>query len=294
VNRAWGLATSVALWGTQAQAQAATPAEPEKAQSEAAQSEADRTDWCIARHREAQADRRQGRLLAANEALRQCLRPECSPVLREDCARLLTEVEQDIPSVVFVAESAEGDLAHVAVYDGQRRIASSLDGAALRLDPGEHNFTFEAAGRLPASRSVVLRVGERNRRIPVRLEPVPAPPTAPGPRRETVAAPAAAPGRDHSLTYSLLGTGAALGVSGLWLALSAKNDYDDAEAACAPKCGDAVQDEIRRKSLAADGLFVLSGALLAWGVVRLYTTGDRSPSATVWLGPGQVTAKGRF
>ncbi len=287
MKRAWAFAASAALCGMRAQAQAAPP------EAAPAQSEADRDDSCIARHREAQAHRRQGRLLRANEVLRQCLSPECSPVLREDCARLLGEVEKDMPSVVFVAESADGDLAQVTVYDGEHRIASSLDGTAVWLDPGEHHFTFQADGRVPVSRSIILRVGERNRRVSAWLDLLPPRQPAPKTRPPAKTAPLG-PHRDATLTYSLLGAGAALGVSGIGLGVSARKSYDEADASCAPLCSPGVQREIRNKSLAADGLFVLSAALLAWGAVRLFTTGDEAKSTTVSLGAGRVTAEGRF
>jgi hypothetical protein len=242
----------------------------------------------------AQADRQQGRLLAASVALRQCLTPECSPILREDCARLLSEVERDTPSVVLAAESAQGDLVQVTVYDGAYRIADALDGAAVRRDPGEHYFTFRAEGMKPETRFVVLRAGEHNRRIAVRLEPLPLATAEPEPVSSLPVTPALPSRGDPVITYSLLGAGAALGVAGLWLGLSAKSDYEEAEESCAPVCRQVVRDRIRYKSLAADGLFVLSGAAVAFGVVRLLTTGGPTPRATVWLGPGQVTAKGRF
>lgn len=263
--------------------------------------EADRADWCLERHRRAQAERREQRLLSASEALRECLTPMCSPVLREDCARLLTEVERDVPSVVFVAESEQGDLSNVTVYDGEHRIATALDGDSVELDPGEHHFTFHSPGMASATRSVVLRVGEQNRRVAVRLvslhvEPANAAPAAvPTAPAAVLTAPAmVAPPSDHTLTYALFGAGTALGLGGLWLALSAKSDYDEAETRCAPLCSERSQDRIRYKSLAADGLFVLSGATLAIAVVRLFAMGESGASASVWLGPGQVAARGRF
>lgn len=251
-------------------------------------------DACMARHRRAQAELRALRLLAAGAALRECLDPRCSPVLREDCARLLAEVERDVPSVVLVAESSTGDLANVEVYDGEQRVATTLDGSSLQLDPGEHHFTFKAEGWLPASRSVVLRVGEHLRRVAVQLTPVPAlaAPTlerAPTPpERKAALAPS-----NRALTYGLLGGGAALGVAGVWLGLSAQRAYDDAERDCAPLCQQSVRDDIRKRSLVADGLVLLSGAALVWGGVRLLTL-HGSRTTTVSLGPNQLIARGRF
>lgn len=249
-------------------------------------------DVCIARHRQAQVERSQGRLLAAHQQLRSCLLPGCSPILREACASLLADVERETPSVVFAANSKNGDLLNVTVDDAGTRIAAKLDGVPIRLDPGEHQLEFRAPGMVPLKKTVVLRAGDRNRRIAVQLEPV-----APA-RAHPAVLPAPAPNatttRSHLLDYTLLGAGSALGVAAIWVGVSAANDYDDAEESCAPLCSKDRRDAIRTKAIVADGLLLLSLATVSYGMFRLLSTDDSSRAASVSLGPGSISARGRF
>jgi len=251
-------------------------------------------DVCIARHRQAQVERSAGHLLAAHQQLRSCLTPQCSSILREACASLLAELERDIPSVVLAAESKEGDLLNVTVDDAGTRLTSKLDGVPIRLDPGEHPLEFRAAGMVPLQKTVVLRAGDQNRRIAVRLQPPAAPPGATGSVPLAAAPNAQAPRRSHVWDYALLGAGSALGIGAIWLGASAASDYRNAEGSCAPLCSKEQADAIHTKAIVADGLFVLSLATLSYGVFRLLSTDDSPRAASIWLGPGSISARGRF
>ncbi|HKO47611.1 MAG TPA: hypothetical protein VJV79_07805 [Polyangiaceae bacterium] len=265
-------------------------AEPRPPASTSAQPSVAAADQCIAWHRQAQVERREGHLLTAHEQLRSCLTPQCSPVLREACATLLADLERDTPSVVLAADSEHGDLLNVTVDDAGTRIAARLDGVPIRLDPGEHQLEFRAAGMAPLKKSVVLRAGDQNRRIAVRLTPL----EAPGAPRLEPTTPAPSAARRHRWDYVLLGAGSALGVAAIGVGASAVNDYRDAEGSCAPLCSKQQSDAIHTKAIVADGLFVLSVAALSYGVYRLLSTGDSPRAASVWLGPGSVSAQGRF
>jgi hypothetical protein len=251
-------------------------------------------DVCIERHRQAQVERREGHLLAAHEQLRSCLVPQCSPILREACAALLAELERDTPSVVLAADSQQGDLLNVTVDDAGRRIATKLDGVPISLDPGEHQLEFRAAGMAPSKETVVLRAGDKNRRIAVRLQPLTPKLTTRGAVPLEPVPKAQSPGRDRRWDYALIGAGSAIGIAGIWVGASAANDYRDAEDTCAPLCSDEQRDAIYTKSLVADGLFVLSLATLSYGVFRLLSTGSSPRATSVWLGPGSLSAQGRF
>ncbi|HET9960065.1 MAG TPA: hypothetical protein VFQ61_36485 [Polyangiaceae bacterium] len=251
-------------------------------------------DGCIAQHRQAQVERSHGRLLAAHEQLRRCLLPACSPILREACATLLADIERDTPSVVLAAESPNGDLLNVTVEDAGKRIASRLDGVPIPLDPGEHQLEFRAAGMVPLNKVVVLRAGDRNRRIAVRLEPVALeisphatlPPALP-PNAPTTT-------RSHVWNYTLIGAGSAVGVAAIWMGASAMRDYRDAEDSCSPLCSEGRISAIHTKAIVADGLFVLSLATLSYGVFRILSTHDAPRATSVLLGPGSISARGRF
>ena len=250
-------------------------------------SDAQATDACLARHRQAQVDRREGRLLAAGKELRSCLTPVCSPVLRDACASLLADVERDTPSVVLAADSEQGDLVNVSVYDADERIAIALDGVPLNLDPGQHRIEFRARGLKPVARTVVLRAGDRNRRIAVRLEPIDG---------LTVLHDAPAPLANERRVWeiALVGSGAALGIAGVWVGLSARADYEDAKSSCAPLCSNERRSAISQKGMVADGLFVLSTAALGYGLFRLLARGHSPRAVSLWLGPTALSAKGQF
>lgn len=256
-------------------------------------------DECIEHHRLAQVERRRGHLLASGNELRSCLSPECSPVLREACAALLTEVTEDTPSVVFITESGNRDLAAITVYDGDTELTTTLDGSALALDPGEHHFRFEAPGMAVASLVVMLRAGDHRHSVTVSLVPAArsTPPVpAPAPPAPSLPPPlaAGAPLPSHTWDYALLGTGAALGIAGAVFGLSARSDYRDAEATCSPFCSESRQARIRRKDFAADSLFVLSIAATTYGAIRLFTVGRGREKTTLNMGLGTLVAEGKF
>lgn len=251
-------------------------------------------DICIARHRQAQVERSQGRLLAAHQQLRSCLLPQCSPVLREACASLLADVERDTPSVVFAANSENRDLLNVTVDDGGTRIAGKLDGVPIRLDPGEHQLQFRAPGMVPLRKTVVLRAGDQNRRIAVQLEPMVPAGSAHAAVPPAHVANATTTPRSHLLDYSLIGAGAALGFAAIWVGVSAANDYAAAQDSCAPICSKERGAAIHTKALVADGLLVLSLGTISYGMFRLLSTDDSPRATSVSLGPGSISARGRF
>ena len=265
-------------------------------------------DRCIAHHKDGQILRGQGSLLAASKHLQSCLHPACSPVLREACATLLEEVERDTPSVVFAAESGGADLSDVRVYDGGALLLGPLTGRAIALDPGVHQLRFESDGKQPLDTTIVLRVGEKNRAVQATLQALegraePAPvhrmsrsaPAAPDPLTP-YPQPVAPPERALSLAdYAPFGVGLLLGVGGLAVALDARSDLENAKQTCSPQCSAERQDRIFTKSLVADGLFVLGGAALGYGVIRILTRAPAAaPAAAVVIQPRYVGGRVHF
>src|SRR5262249_45056574 len=98
---------------------------------------------CLAVHKEAQVHKREGRLLAAREALLQCKKEACPSVIRTDCGDWLAEVERLTPSIILSARTKGGDESDVRVLMDGKLIATRLDGKSIPVDPGEHNFRFE-------------------------------------------------------------------------------------------------------------------------------------------------------
>ncbi|WP_437841834.1 hypothetical protein [Sorangium sp. So ce1153] len=158
---------------------------------------------CAAAYERAQGLRRDGKLIAAREALIACSQPTCPAAAVADCGPWLAEVEKSLPSVVIAAREAGGrERLDVRVLVDGRLLAAALDGKALPVDPGPHTFRYEPAGGPAVEERVLIREGEKNRAITVVLgappagaPPSPRPPAAPGasPSAASSAPPPAAP-----------------------------------------------------------------------------------------------------
>jgi hypothetical protein len=120
---------------------------------------------CIEANTRGQDLRRDSKLSGAREMFRSCAAVSCPALVRDDCARRLDEVDKVQPTVVFVTKDPSGkDVTGVKVaVDGKPR-ADWLDGTELQVDPGEHVFTFTAAGQPPLTVTLVLAAGEKSRR----------------------------------------------------------------------------------------------------------------------------------
>jgi hypothetical protein len=126
---------------------------------------------CVDAHARAQEHRLAGRWRKAQEDLRTCAQAECPQPVTEDCTRWHSELTKQMPSVVFVAKGPNGDdtLDVHLVVDGTS-IAERLPPTALELDPGEHTVTLEHSGWKPIEERIVVREGEKERKVTLRFE----------------------------------------------------------------------------------------------------------------------------
>ncbi|WP_437321676.1 hypothetical protein [Sorangium sp. So ce385] len=153
---------------------------------------------CAAAYERAQGLRRDGKLLAAREALIACSQPTCPAAAVADCGPWLAEVEKSLPTVVIAARDAHGrERLDVRVLVDGRPLAAALDGKALPVDPGPHTFRYEPASGPAVEERVLIREGEKNRPITVTLgassagaPASPPPPAAPTPASTAAPAPA--------------------------------------------------------------------------------------------------------
>jgi hypothetical protein len=128
---------------------------------------ADEKQVCSDAYSKAQTFRDAHKLTAAREQLRVCARSECPGFIAKDCAGWLKEVEPRIPSVVFIAKGAGGaDLIDVKVSMDGTPLVTKLDGLAIDVDPGAHDFVFEAADG-KAEQKVVVTEGAKAQRVSV-------------------------------------------------------------------------------------------------------------------------------
>jgi hypothetical protein len=273
-----------------AEAPAAT-AEPSRAQ-------------CLAAHEQAQDARLAGQLLAARLALRECSATACPSLVSRDCLLWLSEVEQQMPSVIFRAAKDGEDVVLLRVREGDKLLTESITGSPLELDPGPHHFVAELPGFPAQDATYVLQAGDKGR--VVRFDFVSPKPPAPNPPPVPPAPPPARP--EHrpipTLSYALGGVTVSATVTGAVLGGLALSKRRDVREDCAPLCAEHDVRGVKQLALGSDIAFAL--ALLGAGAtVYSYLTrpsvplGDTSASLAtprfrlVWTGWG-VAAGGSF
>ncbi len=201
------------------------------------------------------------KLSAARAEYVTCTSTSCPAAIREDCARLLVDVENAMPSVVLAAVDEAGiDVGDVrASIDGAPPIA--LDGRATSLDPGTHVIRFEKKGEPPVSVNVVARQGEKNRRIAAtfKKKPVEAPKAGEGELRRPA----------PIVPIILAGVGAVALGTALVMRLSIDSEVDRLRESCAPSCSAADRDALSSQLAVANvtfgvGLVALAAAATTW------------------------------
>jgi hypothetical protein len=262
--------------------------------------------------------RKQGKLLEARKALASCAVTACGTEIKETCEKRIAEINAALPTVIFAAKDGSGnDLSRVTVWMDGAKLADSLEGQALTIDPGKHAFKFEAAGLPAVQKELVLRETEKGRREQVVLGS--SPHTA---RAASTASLAASPSPDvgassgawsSQKTLALVAGG--VGVAGIAVGsifgLSAKKALEDQQAHCSTSsCGAANyqaaqsdHDSATSAALVSDIAFGLGAVGVVAGAVLWFTApgGAATSQGTGWqIGPrvsaggGGVSIAGRF
>jgi hypothetical protein len=224
---------------------------------------------CLTSYVEAQKSRLHGALGRAAEELARCGESRCPAAVRDDCVRWLAEVQAATPSVVLSFTDGQGrDRGDVTVrIDGKLR-ATSLEGRALALDPGAHDFVLRSAEGVEIVQRLVVREGEHDRRIAF---------VAPAAQAHgTVARSRPVP----TAVWPLVGVGAA-GVAtwaGFGLAaLYAHPGLESTLSACKPSCPASDVHTVRTRFLVADVAAGVGLASLA-GAAYLFFTRPEKPA----------------
>jgi hypothetical protein len=234
----------------------------------------DGTEACIAAHVEAQRLRRDSKLRAAKAALVRCSDPACPHVIAEECTRLFDDTTKAIPTLVFSAQDEAGhDVADSRVTEDGAPVVSRLDGKEIEVDPGEHHYVFERGGVAPVVRTIVVKEGERLRRVTVKLGDAAS--------REGGAT------RDVGPAFWIVGTVGLVGVTTFGALATAglleKNGLDDER--CAPRCDSGDVDRVRGLFLGAD--IALGVGLAGLGIAPiLYFTSPATPAEPRLSGGG--------
>ena len=159
---------------------------------------ADAKQECAAAYEKTQSLRDNRQLIEARKQALACSASTCSTYVTKDCLQWFTEIDALVPTVIFTAQDDAGSdtLAVRVTVDGQPA-AEKLDGKAVPLDPGMHTVRFEMTGSDAKEQKVILRQGEKNRKLAVSFKkpppaapplPLPAivpPPTLPTPEQPT-------------------------------------------------------------------------------------------------------------
>jgi hypothetical protein len=139
-------------------------------------------DACMTAPVQGQQLQRAGKLLAARDRFAACARKSCPAEIVADCSQWAQQVASALPSVVLAARDPAGnDLVDVRVaIDGQPEAGLSV--RAVELDPGSHHFVFRRQGSADVAVDVLLREGEKDRKVGVTFgaPPPPASPPAAG------------------------------------------------------------------------------------------------------------------
>jgi hypothetical protein len=160
---------------------------------------------CAAAHSQAQAQERDGHLRAASQQLAICARAVCGELIARECAVRHAQLEIEIPSIVPLAsDDAGAPLVDVQVTMDGQLLASRLDGRAIPVDPGLHEFAFRMPGGALEVQKIVIAQGQRNR-------PVSVPASRPSaPRASAAVAPERALETERATMVEPRRTGAAL------------------------------------------------------------------------------------
>jgi hypothetical protein len=197
---------------------------------------------CFDANEAAQALRAAGKVREAQDKLGLCASHGCPGPVRKDCTERLDEVQKALPTVVFAVRSARGDdMTSVRVRMDGAVLPATLGGGATPVDPGSHEFTFEAEGFATLKEQILVREAEKERGVSVVLQPAEEPrpspagaaPQSPAPGPALGAAsPQGGDGSAATRRWIAIAVGG-LGVVGLGvgggIALAAKSQFNTAE-----------------------------------------------------------------
>jgi len=211
---------------------------------------------CIAAYEQTQSLRKDGKLVAARAQATVCARSDCPALLVKDCSRWLGELETSTPTVVLDARTAAGvERTDVRVKVDGVVLSERIDGKALAVDPGVRAFVFEPEGGERIERSVVVREGEKNKKVAVVL-----PATSAGNAARSADRPIPTGFWVFGIaTVVALSTSAVFAVDGL----ARKNELDDCKPRCAPSDVDAMSTQFTVADVAL-GAGIMAGVAAAY------------------------------
>jgi hypothetical protein len=265
---------------------------------------------CVTTYEDSVPLRKNHQLKAARTKLVICSSDSCPADIRTECMSRLAEVDASMPSVVFEAKDAAGAMVFaVKVKMDGDLLAERLQGSALPIDPGEHTFTFEVAGRPSVEKHLMIFEGEKLRRERVEFEaltgPIPAPTPAITLNSETAEPPHPAArqplGKGRIAALALGGVGVVATGVGVAYSFVAMSRRDHATSICPNDCSDGkgvnAWTDAHSAANIATGSFIVGAAAIASGVavwLLAKPTAEGASAAQISLGPGGIQVGGRW
>jgi hypothetical protein len=264
------------------------------------------TDCVAASHASLDLSRRQD-LRAARAQLLICSAESCPEDIRKDCVKRTADVSAQIPTLIVTAKDASGaPLTAVKVTMDGEVLAERLEGTGVAVDPGEHTFTFEAAGQQLVTKTWMIQQTQKERREDIAFEA----PAGPAPAVAQASKPTdGGQGSDAHKTAAFIGVGFA--VAGLIggttygvLAISRKNDAHGVcpgSSVCATPEGVSKWSSAQSAANISTLLFVVGGlgaleAAIFWFTPSAGSAGSGAggTSTQVGIGPGGLQLKGAW
>jgi len=264
---------------------------------------ADDTAVCLDAVAKGQALRDTHKLIEAREQFRVCAVPTCAAVLQHDCTSWIEDADKAIPTVVLSAKDASGnDVFDVTVTLDGAPLASKLDGAALRMNPGAHTFRFQSRDGASTERQVLVTEGHKDLAVAASFEraaPLPAIAPAPAAVMPAPSTPGAGASGMRTAGFVVGGLGLAGIVVGSVLGGLTFAEVGSAKNACGTEgCAHntsqtAVSDMQTARGFgnASTGTFIAGGALVAAGAVMVLLGGPKQQGSALQLAP-TLTARG--
>lgn len=215
-----------------------------------------------------------GQLVQARSALATCESASCGEAIRHRCMLRSELIVEDTPTIVLsVTDDDDAPVDGVRVSVDRVLVASRIDGLAIPVEPGVHDFTFYKGDTVIATKRLVILQGQRNRVIAVRVPPEGGHASGAGVAdagRLRVTRTAAPVHRGSFVpSYLVLGVGVT-GLAGAAVLTTWGRGDNDRLAECSPGCPQASVDHIHRLYLGADislgvGITAIAvGSWLAW------------------------------
>jgi hypothetical protein len=125
---------------------------------------------CKVAYKAAQEREQSSHLREAKELYLACSKVICGAFMRPECTTKYTQLQSDVPSVIPVVTDEAGAVKpDVQVKMDGELLTSRLDGRALPVDPGMHEFTFATDAGVIATEKIMIVAGQRNSPIAISL-----------------------------------------------------------------------------------------------------------------------------